>query len=165
MSTALFVEFHRKAADILPENADEETTLRVAFQLMQSEKENEKKLMQSENEKKLMQSELENEKKLMQSELENEKKLMQSELENEKKLEVLKIKMEMEKKLELQEMKQHQSTAFHSKQLSAVVQRLVICMSVRIVNLFILLFFRHLPHHFFASSMFSFHTDKFSRAF
>ena len=93
MSTALFVEFHRKAADILPENADDEATSRVAFHLMQSE---------------------------------NEKKLMQSE--NEKKLDVLKIKMEMEKKLELQEMKQRQSTAFHSKQLSAVVQRLVVCL-------------------------------------
>ena len=106
MSAALFVEFHRKAADILPENADGETTSRVAFHLLQSE---------------------------------NEKKQMQSELENEKKLEVLKIKMEMEKKLELQEMekklelqkiesdnKQRQSTAFHSKQLSAVVQRLVV---------------------------------------
>ena len=87
------------------------------------------------------------------------------ELENEKKLEVLKIKMEMEKKLELQEMgmklelqkmesdnKQRQSTAFHSKQLSAVVQRLVVCMSIRTVNLCVLLFFRHLPHHFFAST-------------
>ena len=144
MSTA-FDEFRMKAEDILPEHTDNETTSRVAFHLMQTESENEKKQMQSENEKKQMQ------------------------LENEKKLEVLKIKMEMEKKLELQKMesdnKQRQSTAFHSKQLSAVVQRLVVRLSVRIVNLFILLFFRHLPHHFFASSMFSFHTDKFLRAF
>ena len=96
MSTA-FDEFRMKAEDILPEHTDNETTSRVAFHLMQSE-------------------------------LENEKKQMQSELENEKKLEVLKIKMEMEKKLELQEMKQRQSTAFNSKQLSAVVQRLVVCL-------------------------------------
>ena len=85
MSTA-FDEFRMKAEDILPEHTDNETTSRVAFHLMQSE------------------------------------------LENEKKLEVLKIKMEMEKKLELQEMKQRQSTAFNSKQLSAVVQRLVVCL-------------------------------------
>ena len=94
MSTA-FDEFRRKAEDILPEHTDNETTSRVAFHLMQTESENEKKQMQ---------------------------------LENEKKLEVLKIKMEMEKKLELQEMKQRQSIAFHSKQLSAVVQRLVVCL-------------------------------------
>ena len=148
MSTA-FDEFRRKAQGMLPEHADSETTSSVAFHLMKSE-------------------------------LENEKKQMQSELENEKKLEVLKIKMEMEKKLELQEIqmgmklelqkmesdnKERQSTAFHSKQLSAVVQRLVVCMSVRIVNLFVHLFFRHLPHHFFASSVFCCHTDKLWRAF
>jgi hypothetical protein len=122
MSTA-FDEFRRKAQGILPEHADSETTSSIAFHLMQSE------------------------------------------LEDEKKLEVLKIKMEMEKKLELQEMgmklqlqkmesanELRQSTAFHSKQLSAVVQRLVVCMSIHIVNLCVLLFFRHLPHHFFASS-------------
>ena len=114
MSTA-FDEFRRKAEDILPEHTDNETTSRVAFHLMQTESENEKKQMQLENEKMQMQSESENEKKQMQ-------------LENEKKLEVLKIKMEMEKKLELQEMKQRQSIAFHSKQLSAVVQRLVVCL-------------------------------------
>ena len=153
MSTA-FDEFRRKAQGMLPEHADSETTSSVAFHLMKSE--------------------LENEKKQMQSELENEKKQMQSELENEKKLEVLKMEMEMEKKLELQEMgmklelqkmKQRQSNAFHSKQLSAVVQRLVVCMYVRIVNLFVHLFFRHLPHHFFAPSVFCFHTDKSSRTF
>ena len=126
MSTA-FAEFRRKAEDILPEHTDNETTSRVAFHLMERE------------------LELENEKKLEVLEIKMEK-------DNEKKLEVLEIKMEMEKKLELQEMKQRQSTAFHSKQLSAVVQRLVVCMSVCILNLFVLLLFRHLPHHFFASS-------------
>jgi hypothetical protein len=144
MSTA-FDEFRRKAQGMLPEHADSETTSSVAFHLMKSE-------------------------------LENEKKQMQSELENEKKLEVLKIKMEMEMekklelqemgmKLELQKMKQRQSNAFHSKQLSAVVQRLVVCMYVRIVNLFVHLFFRNLPHHFFPLSVFCFHTDKSSRTF
>ena len=63
---------------------------------------------------------------LMESECEKK----QMELENQKNLEVLEIKMEMEKKLELQNMKQRQSIAFHLKQLSAVVQRLVVCLQV-----------------------------------
>ena len=85
--------------------------------------------------------------------MDHEKKLEVLKMDHEKKLEVLQIKMEMERK-------QRQSTAFHSKQLSAVVQRLVICLYV-----FFRVFFRHLPHDYYASSVFCFHTDKSSRAF
>ena len=128
MSTA-FDEFRRKAEDILPEHTDNETTSRVAFHLMQTESENEKK-------QEVLEIKMEMEKKLELQEM--EKKLELKEME--KKLEL----QEMEKKLELQKMesdnKQRQSTAFHSKQLSAVVQRLVVCLSVRIVNFFVLFF-------------------------
>jgi hypothetical protein len=59
-----------------------------------------------------------------------------------------------------------QSTAFHSKQLSAVVQRLVVRLCLYASGFFSFFFvFRHLPYHFFALSVFCFHTDKSSRAF
>ena len=160
MSTA-FDEFRRKAEDILPEHTDNETTSRVAFHLMQTESENEKKQMQSENEKKQMQ-------------LENEKKLEKKD--NEKKLEVLEIKMEMEKKLELQELKkklelQKMESDNKQRRLRSIRNSSVqwrrgwsfICLYASWI--FSFFFSRHLPHHFFASSVFRFHTDKFSRAF
>ena len=151
MSTSLD-EYRRKAQSILPENADSETTTAIAFYLMQSELEKEKKL-------EVLEMELKNEKKL---------EVQEMELKNEKKLEVLKMELEMKvQKLE-SDNKQRQSTAFHSKQLSAVVQRLVVCISVRIVNLFVLILFsRHLPHPFFRFIFFVLccHTDKLSRAF
>ena len=164
MSTSLD-EYRRKAQSILPENADSETTTAIAFHLMQSELEKEKKL-------EFQEMELKNEKKLevQEMELKNEKKMevLKMELKNEKKLEVLKMELEMKvQKLE-SDNKQSQSTAFHSKQLSAVVQRLVVCISVRIVNLFVLILFsRHLPHPFFRFIFFVLccHTDKLSRAF
>ena len=130
---------------------------------MQQKSESEKKLMESENEKKLM--ELENEKKLMLMESENEKKQKLMESENENK--VLKMKFELENKLVQQksesDRQQRLSRAFKSKQLSAVVQRLVACMSARFVNLFVLLFSRHLPHQFFF--VLCCHADKLSRPF
>jgi hypothetical protein len=136
-STKLFDEFRKKAADILTENADGENTSRVAFYLFQFQLENEKKLLL----------------------LGNEKKLEVLEMEMEKKLEVL--KMEMENKLDLQKIEsdhtQRQLAAYNSKLLSAVVQRLVVCMSTCIVNLCVHLFFSpRLISSFFSSFSFSF---------
>ena len=134
MSTA-FDEFRRQAEDILPKRTDDKTTSKVAFHLMQLKMEMEKKLELQEMEKKLELQEMEKKLELQEMEMEMEKKLELQEME--KKLEL----QEMKNKLELQKMesdnKQRQSTAFHSKQLSAVVQRLVVCLSVRIVNLFV----------------------------
>ena len=110
-----FDEYRKKAQCILPESADSETTSSIAFHLMQSELENEKRLLELENVKKLLESKLENEKKLLESKLENEKKLLESKLENEKKLQKLDSDNEL-----------RQLTAFHSKQLSSVVQRQVV---------------------------------------
>jgi hypothetical protein len=78
-------------------------------------------------------------------------------MEMEKKLEVLK----MENKLELQKIEsdytQRQLAAYNSKLLSAVVQRLVVCMSTCIVNLCVhLCFSPRLISSFFSSFSFSF---------
>jgi uncharacterized radical SAM superfamily Fe-S cluster-containing enzyme len=109
MSTVLD-EYRRKAQGILPGDADSETILSIAFYLM--EKENEKKVLKIEMEK-------ENEKKVLKIEKENEMKVLKIEMEkeNEKKMQMQKSADEL-----------RQAIAFHSKQLSAVVQRLVVCL-------------------------------------
>jgi uncharacterized radical SAM superfamily Fe-S cluster-containing enzyme len=107
MSTVLD-EYRRKAQGILPGDADSETILSIAFYLM--EKENEKKVLKIEMEK-------ENEKKVLKIEKENEMKVLKIEKENEKKMQMQKSADEL-----------RQAIAFHSKQLSAVVQRLVVCL-------------------------------------
>ena len=107
-ASSLFGEFQKQAADILPENADNETKSTVAFLLMKSEFESEKKLMEFESEKKFMKSDHEHDKQKIEDKL-------------------------------------RQSTAYYSKQLSAVVQRLV----VRIVNLFVLVCFPPLTTSFY----------------
>jgi diaminopimelate epimerase len=120
MSTVLD-EYRRKAQGILPGDADSETILSIAFYLMEKE-----------NEKKVLKMEIENEKKVLKIEMEkeNEKKVLKIEKENEMK--VLKIEMEKENEKKMQMQKSadelRQAIAFHSKQLSAVVQRLVVCL-------------------------------------
>lgn len=130
MSTSFDVN-HRKAKDILSQNADNESISRFAYHLLEMEKE--KKI-----------------------------EILEIKKDMEKKLEVLEIKKDMEMELQKQKMmqKQLQSDAFHLKELSAVVQRLVICLYV----LCFFSFFRHL-HQFFASSVFCLRVDKCSRTF
>ena len=111
----LFVEFLKKAKDILPDGTDGETASNIAFHLMELETEKEKEILKAENEK---------EKVILKAENEKEKVILK--VENE----ILKAvnAKELEMKLEVQKLEQklRQSTAFHSKQLSAVVQRLVV---------------------------------------
>ena len=183
MSTA-YNEFRKKAVEILAKDTDNETISRVAFHLMQSELENEKKQseLEKENEKKIMKITMELEKSAL--EKENEKKIMimemeKSELEkeNEKKILIIemerkqeKMEMEMETKLERQQMKQNQSNAFHAKQISAVVQRLVVlyvCTHHESVRFSVFSPLTPADHRFFSSSVcvFCILTDKSSRAF
>ena len=124
-----FTHFLSKAVDILPEHTDNETTSRVAFHLMERELENEKKL-------EVLELKKDNEKTVLELKKDNEKTVLELKKDNEKKLEVLELKKDNEKtvlelkkdnELELQKMKLRQSNAYHSKQLSAVVQR---CLSV-----------------------------------
>ena len=109
MST--YDECCKKAEEILPKHADNETISRVAFHLKQLE------------------------------------------IEKENEMKILKMEMEMERKLELQQMKQNQSNAFHAKQLSAVVQRLVVLYVCTLHESVFFLFFRHLPQLPIASSL------------
>ena len=182
-------EFSKKAVEILPKHANNETISRVAFHLMQSELEYELKILKEEHEKKMLK--MENEKKITmekseQSELEHGRKtsrvashLMQLELEHESKMKILimemerkqekkEMEMDMEWKLKLQKEKQDQLMAFHSKQLSAVVQRLVVlyvCTHHKSVRSSVFSPLTPTGHRFFAPSVFCIHTDKSTRAF
>ena len=140
MSTA-YNEFCNKAQDILPQHTDNETISSVAFHLMQLEKDKE-----------------------------NEKKILIMEKENE--MNILKIMMETERKDVTREMerKQQQLIAFHAKQISAVVQRLVVlyvCMHHESVRFSVFSPLTPADHRFFSSSVcvFCILTDKSSRAF
>jgi hypothetical protein len=143
--STLYDEFNEKAKDFLSgDDIPNETISKIAFLLYQ--KENELK-MQSENEKKQMQMQSENEKKQMQFEYQKD---------------LMAMKMEQQKK-ESDE-KQGQMRAFYLKQLSDVVQRLVVCLSVRIVN-FLVFFSATYSIISLLHFVFCFHTDKFLRGF
>jgi hypothetical protein len=103
MSTELLDEFRRKASGMLPNNADNETTLMVAFHLLKLDEEKKAEVLKTENDM--------------------QKKLLV--LDEQKKAEVLKTENDMQKKLDECDRKGRQASAFHSKQLSVVVQRLV----------------------------------------
>jgi hypothetical protein len=127
MSTS-FDEFRMKAQDILPKNADSEMTSLIALHLMKSEFEFEKKL-----------------------------ELQKIESEFEKKMELKKMTFEFEKKLRKSDNKHRLLTAFHSKQLSAVVDLYV--------NLFVILFPASYPIIIFYFALCCCHTVKLSRGF
>ena len=76
----------------------------------------------------------------------------------------------LQTKLERQQMKQNQSNAFHAKQISAVVQRLVVlyvCTHHESVRFSVFSPLTPADHRFFSSSVcvFCILTDKSSRAF